>query len=331
MQHRHVLILTALFGSLSGPSASAYLWESQAQIEQRYGQPTKTTGYPDDRAYTYAFENFQVEIKFFNDSSQEEAYSQVDPNRPLDESEIRGLLEANSAGRTWRKEKDNDWVLDGPRGRAYATYSPELKPPQLHLYTDDKVKRMMDPASLSRPPRTSKEETFQGVLTPRREDKGTRLLFRSGKLVMEIPWSAEGYPDRGRVTSGKTYSVTLRDENDVDINSAVAFVSDREHKRFEELIEDSKSYVLVRIQDGSEVVFDRSVCENHHVKMVTRMAEVAYGLWAPSSDAEMTCARLFPHYRDFILGGCVVSDSSPKTGMLYICPKCVEECERLKF
>jgi hypothetical protein len=143
--------------------------------------------------------------------------------------------------------------------------------------------------------------------------------------------SAEGYPERGGVTSGKTYSVTLRDEDNLDTNSAVAFASDREHKSFNELIEDSKTYVLVRIQDGSEVVFDRSVCEIYHVRMTERMAGVAYGMGAPSNQTEATCARFFPHYRDFILGGCVVSDSSPKKGLVYVCPKCVEQCERLKF
>jgi hypothetical protein len=332
MKNWRLLILIGLFTATSAPTVFAYLWESQAAIEQRYGQPVKTIGYPDDRAYTYAFENFQVEIEFFNSSSQKETYSLMAPNRQLDAAEIRRILEANSAGQGWAGgEKVNEWVVDGPSGRAYAAYFPDLKPPQLHLYTDDSVKRMIDPTSWSRPPRTSKEETFTAVLTVRREEKVTRLILRSEKLVIDIPWSAEGYPERGHVISGKTYSVTLRDEADFDTGSALAFVSDREHKKFEELIADSKTYLLVRIQDGGEVVYDRAVCEVHHVKMAEKIARVVYGMWAASSDEEVTCTRFFPHYRDFILGGCLVSDSSPKTGLLYICPKCVEECARLKF
>jgi len=323
-----VLLITALFAALSAPTASAYLWESQAVIE-RYGQPIKTTGYPDDRAYTYAFENFQIEIKFFDHVSHEETYSHSDRKTALSDSDIQHILEMNSAGSRWRKVKENDWTVDAAQGGANADYFPDFKPQELRLYTDDSVKRMIDvaPAATAR---TLKDQTLQGVVTLKKDDNLTRLIVRSGDLVIAIPWSAEGYPEKGRPTSGGTSTLTLRDEDHVDTNALVAFVSDREHKSLEDAIYDSKTYLVQRLKQNDDVLFDRSVCEVHHVAMSQKMAEVDYGMWAPETSADAYCFKNFPHHLDFILGGCVSSYDSPKAALHYVCPKCVAECEQFK-
>jgi hypothetical protein len=330
MKSQLPFILTALAWAFVGGSASAHLWESQGQIELRYGAPVKATGYPNDRSFRYAYENFEIEIKFSDGVSDDETYSHSDRNRPLTDSDIQRILGNNSAGSQWLKEKENDWTVDSPKGRAHADFFPDSKPQELHLYTADSVKRMIEVPPVT-PVRTLKDQSLHGVVTLRKDEAVTTLVVRSGDLVLQVPWSAEGYPEKGRPRSGETCTLTLRDEDNIDTGEVVAFVSDREHKSFEDLVSDSRTYLVQRLEQNHNVLFDRSVCEVHHVKMSQKIADVAYGLWAPSSSDEALCAKNFPHYRDFILGGCVSSDTSPKKAPLYVCPKCVEACKRLKL
>jgi hypothetical protein len=281
-------MLLALFALLPPASASAYLWETQAQIEQRLGVPIKTTGYPNDRVFTYAFEGLEVDVKFFAGLSDEETYRHPDETVDFTNSELQRLLKLNSSGESWRDdERINSWAIDAANGRAYAAYFPDFDHKRLYFYTDDSVKRMLDPATWSRPSRTSKEESFEGVLALRREEKVVYLVVRGRKLVIEIPWAADGYPARASLISGRTYSITIRDEEEFDRDTVVAFVSDRDHKDFDDLFHDSKRYLVQRIQDGDKVVFDRSICELHHVKMIEKMGIIEYGLRAtPPEEGE---------------------------------------------
>jgi hypothetical protein len=323
--HRCRFILAiALWALLSVASSSAHLWESQVEIEKRYGPAIKTTGYPDRRTFFYVFEGLEIRIKFFNGISEAESYFPSAKDVVFGDGEIRRLLESNSARAQWREQAKDDWVIDTRNGRAYAELLRGSPKPRLNVYTHASVERDDEIFLNSR--RTLKEETFQGVATMRREGKTTRLVVATGDRIIFIPWSDEWWnPDpSGRVTSGKTYSITLRDEDSLDENVSRAFLSDRDHKDYYEAVNDSKSYLLVRVQDGDDIVFDRSVCEVHHIKMSETMADVQYGMQIGSP-----YDRNFPHHRKVVEAGCLVEDT--KKAPLYICPKCVEGCERSKL
>jgi hypothetical protein len=109
-------------------------------------------------------------------------------------------------------------------------------------------------------------------------------------------------------------------------------VSKREHVDWADLNEDAAAehQQLVRVSEGDKVLLDRSVCSLHHVKMEKRKVEIIYGLWAPPSEADLYCVNHFPHCADYALGGCAVTDDSPKSAVIYICPKCVAECNEYK-
>jgi len=70
---------------------------------------------------------------------------------------------------------------------------------------------------------------------------------------------------------------------------------------------------------------ESGICPVHHIKMQIKETQIAFGLLAvkePQPDSKTRETR-FPFARDWIVGGCIVSDGSPKTGKVFLCPKCV--------
>ena len=191
----------------------------------------------------------------------------------------------------------------------------------MDVYTESSLDR-----NSSEHVRTHKDELFTGILTPKQDGETTDLVFRDKDLLIQLSWQYLANSRNPSLVPGKTYTLTLRDEDSFDEEDVIAFVTDRDHKGHSELTQDSKIYVLMRIQDGGDVVFDRSTCEVHHLKMTETTVEIQYGMWGPS-DVEWHCVRNFPHHRKYIQGGCNL-DEEHKVGKRFICPKCVEECER---
>ncbi|MBX3743433.1 MAG: hypothetical protein KF712_20780 [Akkermansiaceae bacterium] len=81
--------------------------------------------------------------------------------------------------------------------------------------------------------------------------------------------------------------------------------------------------ILTVERDGS-TIFDRTVCEVHHEKMERRDLSISYGLpdmnYFPPPLVE---AKEFPHYREFVLGGCcVVVGRDTQRG--FVCSGCVK-------
>jgi hypothetical protein len=85
-----------------------------------------------------------------------------------------------------------------------------------------------------------------------------------------------------------------------------------------------------RIEHEGKVIYDRSICDVHRLKMNTEKVPFIFGL-APSEDpAETrggepsirTVNQLFPNYRDFAYAGCVVEAGVRAT--VYVCPQCRE-------
>jgi hypothetical protein len=169
------LVVASFVAALSAPSASAYLWETQAQIEGRYDPAIKTTGYP-DRAFHYVSEGLKIKIKFFNGVSEAESYSPSAENVAFGDGEIRRLLESNSAGAQWREEaKFYDWVSDTRNGRAYANV---LGNSRLDVYTHASIER--EDRIFLNSQRTLKDETFEGIAALSQEAKTTTMTIHSG-------------------------------------------------------------------------------------------------------------------------------------------------------
>jgi hypothetical protein len=83
---------------------------------------------------------------------------------------------------------------------------------------------------------------------------------------------------------------------------------------------------LRKVEFRGQTIYDIEVCEVHKVKMELKKVGIAYGFPASSPDepSTETEGRLFPHRREYALGGCVVSPDSSNTTEVYVCPECKE-------
>ncbi len=169
MKNCRLFFLVALLSATAASNAFANLWESQAKIEERYGPPVKTTGYPLARTYTYAFENFEVAIRFFNGVSFEETYTSPTGRSGFSDAEVERILRSNSGGGQWHGE-GGWWTIDTPNGRAIAEHYHDDTKPELRVYTQASVDRSLENDRNSNE-RTHKEETLQGLLTVRQEER----------------------------------------------------------------------------------------------------------------------------------------------------------------
>jgi hypothetical protein len=87
---------------------------------------------------------------------------------------------------------------------------------------------------------------------------------------------------------------------------------------------------LIRVESNGKRIYDRSFCSVHQVAMELRSVKVAFGLLAFPS-AERFCQEHFPHYRDFGIGGCVMTaGDEDKNIQIYGCPACVTACNAYK-
>ncbi len=178
---------------------------------------------------------------------------------------------------------------------------------------------------LERP--SGRETTYTGAVKERNDGEARYAVLTDHGTVVELAMMPPRYPQEFNLTPGRRYSVTLLEQWADDTNTRVGVVSKREHVDWFDCVDDAGLngiQQLVRITEGDKVVFDRSICGLHHVKMEIRSVEIGYGMYAPQSKAEIYCMEHFPHFRDFALGGCVVGDA--KFSSIYICPKCVAEC-----
>jgi hypothetical protein len=89
---------------------------------------------------------------------------------------------------------------------------------------------------------------------------------------------------------------------------------------------------LRKVQSGGQMIYDIEVCEIHKTKMEHKEVKIVYGLIIPGPDAPSgdTERRLFPHHREYSLGGCVIFQDSPKTEKVYVCSECKKAYEKWK-
>jgi hypothetical protein len=76
---------------------------------------------------------------------------------------------------------------------------------------------------------------------------------------------------------------------------------------------------------------ESAVCEIHQTQMQRTFVPIAYGLIRPDARAQARYAastNSFPHTETFVLGGCVVTDDSPKKAAIYRCPECKRAADK---
>jgi hypothetical protein len=105
----------------------------------------------------------------------------------------------------------------------------------------------------------------------------------------------------------------------------------RESLEMREILLVEERAILARIQKLTQSA-DKTrgvspICPVHKVKMEKARVGIRYGMlrWDPAAEVR---PKLFPFARDFIPGGCVITDDSPGHGTAYRCKWCVEAEKR---
>lgn len=338
------------------------LWQSEAQLTARYGDPTDiqrwTRGDPAWRVFTYRVKDLQLEIHFLSGLSHRVSYQHHD-GRLFSPSEVTALLEANSGGKSWQKQSSTPddsehWDLGTPPV-AFAFFfssnsymrSESGEPTQVTFHSlsieTTEFAHHRESSTLSKPiidwfrsaltpwfpaAWTGREKTFTGIAEFKEEGETRVLILRDGGSVIAILWSSKFLRPRAPVIAGQKYQLTVREDESTDLDVPIAFVSDRLHDSHGARVADSDFYRLVRITDGSTTVFDENFCEVHYVRMKLVAANVEYGMIGVDSRAEGICEVDFPHHRNWIRGGCIVGDV--KRAERYVCSECVAATEKYK-
>jgi hypothetical protein len=295
-------ILTVLGLAFSITNLSARIGETPAQLEARFGSPIKealgANGYG---LRVYHSEEFsEIRVLFIEGISEIEEYK-------CGESEIPAELIDSI-----REENPGQQVFDGNRSVKVRS--------ERALATEGFSRELAD--------RDQREHTYSGQVTIRNEGDWHRAILRDRDTVIEIPILSSNYPQDLVLSEGDSYSITVLDQDFEDLNISLAVISRREHTDWHDAVGDAGVggiQQLVRIISGDKVVFDRSVCGLHGVKMELRNVRVNYGMYGPKNRAESYCVGHFPHFRDFALGGCLMGEAESTS--IYICPKCIAECD----
>jgi len=333
------------------------LWQSEAQLTARYGDPTEIQRWdrrdPAQRVFTYSVKDLQLQVRFLKGLSHSAIYQHRD-GRSFVPSEVTALLEANSAGQAWQKQSSTlldseQWELGtpsiasarisssnsymqnesgGPTQVTFHSLSIETTEFADH-HESSSLWNWFRSALTSWFPTewTDREKTFTGIAEFKEEGETSVLIFRDS-LVLAFSWSSKFLRPRAPLTAGRKYHFTLREDESIDLDVPIAFVSDRLHDSHGARVADSDFYRLVRITDGSTTVFDENFCEVHHVRMKLVAANVEYGMISMDSRAEGICEVDFPHHRNWIRGGCIVGDV--KKAERYVCSECVAATEKYK-
>ena len=67
------------------------------------------------------------------------------------------------------------------------------------------------------------------------------------------------------------------------------------------------------------------ICEVHHVQMIKVSVPIHYGLPAygeREAARRAASTNSFPHARDWVGGGCVVTRHSPRDAIVFVCAEC---------
>ena len=321
-------------GAATIASSQANLGETERQITARYGEPVKIQNGYWERVFTYHWEKYEVGVTFMDGKSQHEFYQHTDKKTPLTEQEVQLLLTHNSSGRPWHLDAQESYVLGDKQIEAKAWYIDQDTKRILSVFTTAFDQKFLREPINPRAEPTGKELRFTGVLWLTHKQDGNYITLHSGSDILEIPWTRRYLLQWVQLPVGETCRVVVQDDEIVNVEPPMVFRSDREHRSRKAMADDSFSvYPLVRIQQGDRVIWDRSVCEVHHIKMNEITADIAYGTFV-FEGSEKVCNEQYPHHFDFAFGGDPVPPddlNAPRVTQIYVCPKCAAECQIYKW
>jgi hypothetical protein len=300
-------IVIVIAGSLAAGHSFARIGETRQQLEQRYGPPVKQAfGDGGEGMCIYHADGFkEIRVHFSDHHSDLEDYLVILGTTSI---EAKGDL-----AKRVQSENPNRYVQDGWYDRVRV--SSEARVEGIAKPRDNNV--------------ADGERSYAGIAKIKTFDQGKIAVWNEDGTVIEMPTPLE--LDGFEVKSGHRYTVTVFPNSPGYMGAPSVVVSKREHLDWNDFNDDAAAHQqLVRVSEGDKVLLDRSICSLHHIKMEKRKVEISYGLWAPTSEADQYCVDHFPNYEDYALGGCVVTDNSPKSAVIYICPKCVAECNEYK-
>jgi len=297
-------IVIAIAGSLASHSF-ARIGETPQQLQERYGRPIKQAFGDVEGMCIYHADGFdKIRVHFYEGRSDQEDFFVI-----LGTTSIEA--KADLAKRV-QSENPNQHVQDGWYDRVRVFSEARVR---------SRSKKDNDNA-------IDGERSYSGVAKVKSYDLGKVAVWNEDGTVIEMPTPLE--LDGFEVKPGHSYTVTVLPNSPGYMGAPSVVVSKREHLDWDDFNEDAAAHQqLVRVSEGDKMLLDRSVCSLHHIKMEKRKVEISYGLWAPTSDAELYCVNHYPNYEDYALGGCDPEDN-PKSAVIYICPKCVAECNEYK-
>ena len=306
-------IATGFVIALITSHAPARIGETPSQLQERYGSPIKQAfGDGGEGMCIYHADGLQeIRVHFSNRQSDQEdyviGYAALDLSDPNFDLVKRVQL-----------ENPNDHVEDW--------YS------RVRVSSEARLRR---PSKTEGGNPSDSERSYSGVA--KISDYGFPVLgpdiavLNDNGIVIEMLSKLKDF----EVKPGHRYTVTVLGNSPGEVGGAPpVLISKREHVDWADLKEDAAELggmqQLVRVTEGDKVLLDRSSCSLHHITMEKRQVEIRYGMPPPPPAAEAYCIEHFPNHRDYAVGGCVVSDDSPKSAVIYICQKCVAECNEYK-
>jgi hypothetical protein len=300
-------IATGFVIALMTSHAPARIGETPEQLQQRYGAPIKQAfGDGGEGMCVYHADGFkEIRVHFSEGRSDQEDFLVILGTTSF---EAKADLAKRVQSENPNQHVQNGWY-DRVRVSSKTRFEGIAKPRDNNV-ADDK-------------------RSYSGIAKIKTFDLGKIAVLNDDGMVIE--WPAQLELHGFEVKPGHSYTVTVLPNSPGYVGAPSVVVSKREHMDWQDSNEDAAAHQqLVRVSEGNKVLLDRSVCSLHKIKMEKRKVDIAYGLTAPSSDAELYCVNHFPNCADYALGGCDWSEDSPKSAVIYICPKCVAECNEYK-
>ena len=173
--------------------------------------------------------------------------------------------------------------------------------------------------------------SYSGRVEIKKKDDQSYAVLQEDAAVLEFPLS---FPEveAAAFQPGLDCKITVQNRVPHDLSAPAVWVGKREHADARDMLGDAHTQLqtLIAIENGGKRVYDRSFCAVHERSMELRNVGVAFGMLGFSA-SERYCQDHFPHYRDFGIGGCVMSEGDEnKTIPIYICPDCVAACNEYK-
>ena len=77
-----------------------------------------------------------------------------------------------------------------------------------------------------------------------------------------------------------------------------------------------------RVEPMSSSMKAKTNCEVHKIQLQTEDVKIAYGLMGFMPGFSEAKRRTFPNANSVVMGGCMVSEDSPKLQAVKFCPQC---------